>query len=110
MLTGTGTECEAGQGEGMEGEGEGESVMGLYGRGLNPSATAAVKDESSRNSECFYHLCTKSTICGRFKNPRHALYCTLFSLSLACLLIAIIGPILLYKLGDYFINDQVLYI
>ncbi|KAJ1438553.1 CD36 family-domain-containing protein [Ochromonadaceae sp. CCMP2298] len=88
----------------LNSEGEGHSVTGL-----DPSA--ALNDESIRSSECFYKLCTKTktgpVTCGRFKNRRHALYCGLFSMMMFCLFVAVIGPILLYRLGDYFIDDQV---
>lgn len=62
------------------------------------SATASSKVDEENKGKCFYTLCEKSTLCkvipfGYFKDRKHAMYCYLFSAMMACLLIAVIAPI-----------------
>jgi hypothetical protein len=56
------------------------------------------KGEEAKAGQCFYTLCEKTTCCscfpfGRFKDRKHALYCNLFTAMIACLFIAVIGPL-----------------
>ena len=53
---------------------------------------------NTSTGRCFYTLCEKNKICGvipcgKFKDRKHAQYCCMFTAMMACLLIAIIGPL-----------------
>lgn len=78
--------------------------------------TAEKRKELCEDSrpDCFYDLCKQSSscfygwlVCGYFKNPKHLTQCILFSIMITSLFIAIILPLVLYKLADDGINESV---
>mmetsp|Transcript_56977 Transcript_56977/g.112250 ORF Transcript_56977/g.112250 Transcript_56977/m.112250 type:complete len:782 (+) Transcript_56977:126-2471(+) len=67
---------------------------------------------NTSTGRCFYTLCEKNKICGvipcgKFKDRKHAQYCCMFTAMMACLLIAIIGPLFLNALANDEINQEV---
>jgi hypothetical protein len=63
--------------------------------------------------DTFYQLCTKYKACGyvpcfRFKKRNHAFICYLLTFMIVALFVAIIFPLVMYKIIDSGINDSVI--
>lgn len=85
------------------------------GEDLNKSSSPidALKAEQKHLPEMFYGLCHKQKYCwsritcGKFKNRTHCFQCGIFTLMLTALFVSIIVPLMIYKLADDTINEEV---
>lgn len=88
-----------------------EPSSNYYNQGMSSSLISS--ELKSDPNDCCFSLCTKSPClggkasCGKFKSKNHSFLFWLSCFTFTCLMVSVIVPVILYKLVDVALNEEV---